>query len=130
MTTAAPTTLVLTGFAVGLLAQFLVVYYRLEPQPGPLAYIGTGVIGAAGALSFIPLGMLLDYGVGRSGSESLQTLTVGSLVVLGPLAAASVLLIAKFLEFGDRRIRFFVGRGIGVLGLHRAWRTVEQASVV
>jgi hypothetical protein len=111
-------TLVLTGFAAGLLAQFLTVYYHLEqalqpgkpgqPQPVPLVYIGTGVIGAAGALSSIPLMMLLDYGIGRSGSESLQTLTVGNLVVFGPLAAASVLLMAKFLELGDRRMRSFM----------------------
>jgi hypothetical protein len=60
--------------------------------------------------------MLLDYGVGRSGSESLQTLTVGNLVVLGPLAAASVLLIAKFLELGDRQIRFGM-----LVGVSAAW---------
>jgi hypothetical protein len=105
MTTAALTTLVLTGFAAGVLAQFLAVYYRLEPQPVPLAYIGTGVIGAAGALSFIPLILLLEYGVGRSGSE-IPTLTLASLAIAGLVAAANALLIAKALELGDRRVRF------------------------
>ena len=125
MTTATLTTLVLTGFATGLLAQFLTVYYRLEqalqrgkpeqPQSVPLAYIGTGVIGAAGALSSIPLMMLLDYGRGGSGSQILPTLTVGNSVVGGPLAAASILLMAKFLELGDRRMRFFMLVGASAL---------------
>jgi hypothetical protein len=105
MTTAALTALVLTGFAAGLLAQFLTVYYRLEPQPVPLAYISTGVIGAAGALCFIPLIMLANYGVGRSGSQSLSTLTVAWLVFGGLVAATNALLIAKALELGNRRVR-------------------------
>lgn len=124
MTTAALITLVLTGFATGLLVQFLTVQHRFEPDHVPLAYVGTGVIGAAGALCYIPLIMLLDYGRGASGSEILPTLTLRSFVIAGLLAAANALLLAKTLELGDRRIRFgmlvavsaaWVFIGLGVL---------------
>ena len=117
MTTAALTTLVMTGFTVGLLAQFLMVYYRLEqalqpgepeqPQSVPLAYVGTGVIGAAGALSFVPLMMLLEYGrAGAFSSETLSTLSLEYLVISGLVAAANALVIGKALELGERRVRF------------------------
>lgn len=60
MTTAALTTLVLTGLAVGLLAQLLTVHYRLEPQHALSTYLGMGIVGVGGALFCVPLMMLLD----------------------------------------------------------------------
>jgi hypothetical protein len=104
MTTATLVTLVLVGFAVGLFAQFLTVYRRLEPEHSPLSYLGMGAIGVAGALSSIPIMMLLDYGRGSTGAEALHLIGPG----LGFVYATAIALFAKWLELGDKRARFFL----------------------
>jgi hypothetical protein len=94
MTTAMLATLVLVGLAVGVLVQFLAVYRRLEPERAPSAYLGMGVIGAAGALSSIPMVMLLDYGRGSTGAEALHLIGPG----FGFVYATAIALFAKWLE--------------------------------
>ena len=68
------------------------------------SYLGTGVIGAAGALFIIPLLMLLNYGVGASPFEALQPIPPS----VAACSAAFVLYFAKFLELAHRQIRFVV----------------------
>jgi hypothetical protein len=104
MTTVTLATLVLVGFTVGLLAQFLTVYRRLELEHAPSSYLGMGAIGAAGALSSIPMVMLLDYGRGSTGAEALDLIGPG----LGFVYATAIALFAKWLELGDKRARFFL----------------------
>ena len=107
--------LIAVGFATGLLAQFLTVYGRLEPAHDPWAYLGMGIIGAAGALSSIPMIMLLDYGRGATGSEGVNLVQPH----IGFAYAAAVALFAKWLELADKRARFFLmtGLSLGMIAL-------------